>query len=865
MPAAAALPATLIYEDDNINPSKPSKTSRNHKRIPSVGDVLRGRRTKENDPPEAQVQPGQSPLGERHINSPPQAKRVPLKGEDSRPKMHKKTESSSSFKSFMGVRDKQADTSSLSSTDGKKENAKPKKFKSSTNLGALLRKRSKKLLKEQTVDSPNTQEHLTPPSSAIAPPTPIWAQFATQPTEDQQGRLHYPQPQSRDIEEEIALYTPKDYSEFRPSQQRNFHDHHPPSVAEKPPQRPFLEHKSSRSSIFTEDLDESQPPALIRPKSRDQSASRPNSSRLAVPRPPLESQQSSSSQVSDISQKRGSKVLAAIETWNLSSRFHPSSPNKSTQLQGQSLSPLELDSAFEKVLDSLNVPANMRDTMRNLKPDIKAGLIKGERIGSGSSLSSIASDVSNVRTTARSPTKTAPTSADVSAEDKQESKRSRSRPRSRIFTLTKRDDGSPSKKQKPEESSRSRSKTRPKSVDMSNARPSSSRSMQSSNSLTSLASPGSVASPSDFIHYLREVQKPELVEVGKMHKLRILLRNESVLWTDAFVKKGGMDEIVQLLYRTVKVEWREEHEDNLLHETLLCLKALCTTSLALQRLTEIRDQLFPTLLAMLFDEERKGPSEFSTRNVIVSLLFAHLSDAVHSTSERLVDRAHIILTYLRDPSPDGEKQPLGFISEMHISRPYRIWGKEVVNVTKEVFWIFLHHLNVIPIVAHNQFADADSATTLPTFSNLHFPRPRPPHPAAPYVGGVEWEATQYLATHLDLLNGLMAALPTREERNALRQEMRHSGWEKTMGGTLRTCKEKFYGGVHEGLKEWVSAAREDGWGGVEDVRSGPPRESRSPKKGPAKKSEDAPKVDLDLNLSGGGGVGEGTGLDGAWL
>ena len=62
--------------------------------------------------------------------------------------------------------------------------------------------------------------------------------------------------------------------------------------------------------------------------------------------------------------------------------------------------------------------------------------------------------------------------------------------------------------------------------------------------------------PSDFVHYLREIQKPEMVEVGKMHKLRLLLRNETVSWVDTFIADGGMDEIVQLLYRIMKVEWR---------------------------------------------------------------------------------------------------------------------------------------------------------------------------------------------------------------------------------------------------------------------------------------------------------------------
>src|SRR5436189_6164831 len=112
MPITATRPATRIFEDDNASPRKASKQAKSHRRIPSVGDVLRGRRPKENNPPKEQTQHTQTPLGERHINSPPQPKRVPLKDEESRPKMHKKTDSSVSLKSLMGGKEEQRDPSS---------------------------------------------------------------------------------------------------------------------------------------------------------------------------------------------------------------------------------------------------------------------------------------------------------------------------------------------------------------------------------------------------------------------------------------------------------------------------------------------------------------------------------------------------------------------------------------------------------------------------------------------------------------------------------------------------------------------------------------------------------------------------------
>lgn len=507
----------------------------------------------------------------------------------------------------------------------------------------------------------------------------------------------------------------------------------------------------------------------------------------------------------------------------------------------------------------------MREKMRSLDTNIKADFIQKDRTDSGLSLNSTSSNTTNSDGSGRHRRmKDNPEKEDKPSHG---SKGSRSRSRSRTFTFSK---GDSSKKQKSEIGTFYK---RPKSVDLS-LRPGSSKGMTPSTSMTSLSATlrhDTAADPSDFIHYLREVQKPEIVEVGKLHKLRLLLRNETVSWVDNFILDGGMDEVVQLLYRIMKVEWRyvvfpvsnripadrclrEEHEDALLHETLLCLKALCTTSLALTQLTAIESELFPALLKMLFDEEKKGPSEYTTRGIIISLLFTYLSTA---PTYEISARASTILSYLRDPSPPEENQPLDFIANIYQSRPYRVWCKEVTNVTKEVFWIFLHHLNVVPIV---QPSDSTESSSESTFLKRHFPPPRPPVPAAPYVGGVEWDATNYVAAHLELMNGLIASLPTKEERNAVRTDLRASGFEKVMGGSLRTCKEKFHSAVHDCLKIWVAAALEDGWD-YKFVREGPPKPGApgSPTKSPVKAvaaspkkghDEEPPKLELPLDIDG---------------
>jgi hypothetical protein len=329
---------------------------------------------------------------------------------------------------------------------------------------------------------------------------------------------------------------------------------------------------------------------------------------------------------------------------------------------------------------------------------------------------------------------------------------------------------------------------------------------------------------------------------------------------------------------------REEHEDALLHEVLLCLKALATTALALHHLNKIQVTLFPALLHMLFDEEKKGPSEFTTRNIISYLLFTWLKSA--PIKERML-RAKTLLSYLRNQEASESQRPVDFVLEMRRPRPYTIWYKEVSNVTKEVFWIFLHNLNVVPLPKHidnpihdNSYSTVSSIGSNSSFDSSnpyhmymakHFPQELPPVPAAPYVGGVEWDATNYLASHLDLVNGIIASLPTQLERNTLRDQMRISGWEKVMGSTLRLCKEKFYGGVHAGLRCWVAAAAEDGWE-TRDVRCGPTVEGKkSPRKSPVKSEAprlaEGPRIEMKLDFGEGEkrDVGSGSGDGDGWL
>ncbi|KAJ5380402.1 uncharacterized protein N7496_002830 [Penicillium cataractarum] len=748
-------------------------------------------------------EPGHLPLGEIVPNRDARDSYVPAAkpgNKENKAPLHKKTKSAVSLKSlrsYMERKDTKLEEPQIDDAD----ELKPKKTKSTNSLSAIL-KRSQRGRKADGAKQTRDKENRSPVDLVDNMPSPVWPQEGSiYQAPSGRSRQNSTADRRRSVAEEVSLYTPKAYS---PAQQRNFCDYQQPSLTRQGEVKPRPKSDCLAGNRKMKDI-----LGLQRAPSGGSNASDPVDSasskgqgldrarKMSVPEspvPPPKDQRNG---------KRLSRVQAAISVFNTKER--------DADVQ-KHLSSKDLESEFEKLLDARNIPHNMRDKMRSLDTNIKADFIQKDRTEMATPVSSGTSDSRRGR--------------GKDSKDSQDRKGSRSRSRSRGFTFG-RGSSSPGKKARPE----SGNFHRPRSVDLSQPVGvyTTLSAAGSTASLSEAAAVDTAADPSDFVHYLREIQKPEMVELGKRVHFR-----------------GGMDEIVQLIYRIMKMEWREDHEDTLLHEALLCLKALCTTSIALAHLTSIEGELFPALLKMLFGEEKKGPSEFTTRGIIINLLFTQLSATYPNESQS--KRAERILSYLRDPSPEDESQPVSFIANIYQSRPYRVWCKEVTNVTKEVFWIFLHHLNVIPLPKTDPQSDDPFTDKRPvdtrSYCERNFPPPRPPVPAAPYVGGVEWDATNYLASHLDLLNGLLASLPTADERNKLRSELRASGFEKVMGGSLRTCKEKFYSAVHECLRTWVAAAVEDGWPYLM-VREGPPRgEPGSPTKSPKKAAPGSPKKGL---------------------
>ena len=755
-----------------------------------------------------------------------------------------------------------------------KEEKPVKKSKSTTGLSALLsRPRSSKGLKDEHARMKKSKENQPPPNSDDMAPPPIWAQFATQGVPESVNTTKVPLNDRRSIDEEIRRYTPNIYS---PTKQRNFQDCQRPtlsgrSTAKPRPKSECLVPRPTResfaetvSSLQKNDKDENRQGMLTLRHDFALHAEDEQHAHLKdrdlVPRPGMNRRKVSDDMPNSekTMAKRGSRVMAAVAAFNGHTKELPKEPAEG--FPSAELDPRVVETAFESLLEARNVPQVTRDKMRSLDTKIKADFVCKDTFGpdSASSAEGLSMQSSRPNTGKRSMTESGDPANAVGIEKLEVDEKSpkKSRPRSRTFTFSK-GDQSPSKKQKAE---RPGSHQRSDSSILTPSGSSKSLTSGSSQGLAFFNKGSRPAIPEDYIGYFKKTQQPEKVEVAKVHKLRQLLRNETVGWVDDFVAQGGMAELVELLYRTIKVEWRVEHEDTLLHETLLCLKALSNTSSAVQQLSQMHATLFPTLLAMLFDKEKKGPSEFTTRGIIITLLHTFLTSC---PTLDLTSRARLIMSYLRDPSAPEEAQAPEFITSIYHPRPYRIWYKELDNIVKEVFWIFLHHVNIIP---YPEIPDSCS-----TYVERHFPRDHPPVPAAPYIGGVEWDATNYLTAHIDLLNGLIASLPTQGERNQLRQELKDSGFEKLMGNSFRTCKEKLYGFMHEALSVWVGAAMEDEWP-FQDVRQGPPKQevsivAGSPKKSPVKKKDKAPVLEMPKLDFGDGGEGLKGGVvdDGGWL
>lgn len=312
----------------------------------------------------------QAPAANYSRDIPIEPQTSPRKSQDTRegrPKgLHKKTLSSVSLRTLGRDKEKERtkDSRSREPSRTRKEDMDKshKKSKSRTNLRGLFSK------DKQAQDSkePRDKENTTPPGTAHAPVplhTPIWAEFSSQPLGDITTTSKVPlNDQRRSVEEEIARYTPSNYS---PSKGRNFFDYGQPSLQKKPQakERPKSFVGGSTASLLE---------TLTRKKSDDRvplGDAKGNGGRVKdspstslAPRPPLlrastdtsrgsretVTQETTSPKKAANAEKRQSRVMAAVAAFNGKSK---QADQKSTPATSPTkLDPKVVDAEFEEVL-----------------------------------------------------------------------------------------------------------------------------------------------------------------------------------------------------------------------------------------------------------------------------------------------------------------------------------------------------------------------------------------------------------------------------------------------------------------------------------------------------------------------------------
>lgn len=221
------------------------------------------------------------------------------------------------------------------------------------------------------------------------------------------------------------------------------------------------------------------------------------------------------------------------------SHLHSRSKSHDATTEPQ-IAPEDINRHLEAMLNRRNIPENQRYKMRNLNDTIKMEFIRQDWAEMAASKNETLKSVESENT------------AEVSTPVPSSEREGKKRNRGMSFTLGKANKGSSGKKGR--EGTLGRHFRTRSTESVISDRPMSGHSSSSGSGILSKIKLGQ--GPSDFVGYLRKVTKPEVVEVGKLHKLRLLLRNETVSWTEEFIQLGGMKEIVDLLYRIMDVEWR---------------------------------------------------------------------------------------------------------------------------------------------------------------------------------------------------------------------------------------------------------------------------------------------------------------------
>ena len=308
----------------------------NHKRTLSTGQTLSSPTTSENPRPRTEDSERALPILPPHYSH----------------KIQPLAESNNN-----GDRHKTFQENSIAVSDTPDIHRKPKKSKSSTNLSAFLsRPRSSKSPKKEEVRLARDKENQTPPGSSYTPPTPIWAQFASQTAQDVGPLTEYSTVERWSIDDGVVLYTPKENS---PSQQRDSQDscqtRRPKSafVPTGPTVASFTETVSKLQKTNGQRLDNLTSPHRPGEQQVDtnteETAKRRSNDVASTRRRGAKEGEEESSQLESNKTKSGSRVMAAVVAWNGKAK-ESILEEKDVKLDSQAI-----ESAFEILLVLLSV------------------------------------------------------------------------------------------------------------------------------------------------------------------------------------------------------------------------------------------------------------------------------------------------------------------------------------------------------------------------------------------------------------------------------------------------------------------------------------------------------------------------------
>ncbi|KAG9015207.1 hypothetical protein FRB94_004326 [Tulasnella sp. JGI-2019a] len=340
--------------------------------------------------------------------------------------------------------------------------------------------------------------------------------------------------------------------------------------------------------------------------------------------------------------------------------------------------------------------------------------------------------------------------------------------------------------------------------------------------------------------------KSTALDVERIRKLRVFLRNETASWSETFLRQGGYSALLGRLNELLTVEWREEqHDDQALHELLRCFKALSTSSIGCFALRSSCPTPFTQLTALLYSD--KKPGDMASRQLIVDLLLILFE--LYPSPTKIIDQTgtigrqrtawdvkgsgHVIpparptvfttpttspppslpaphesifslmrailLTPRPAPSecPSTPVDPHAFIAALHRPRIYKTYLQELSDVRRDYFWVFCHQNNTIWDLTQTDEEQVEK-------------------PKAPggMTGGVEFEAMSYLTTHFRLLNTLCRAaadlqLPASDEQSAyqLHVNLFESGLEKIIL-TSRKSSTTYYPNLHLEIGRYIVHANQ---------------------------------------------------------